>query len=97
MILELLENKEPVRIALEKKINSLSKLAVIDEKVFGAIYKEEIEKGGHESVEDLYKQPHTKQLNRDMYLRLKLQSINDLRKQDSEKIESLEKQVQEIF
>jgi hypothetical protein len=44
---------------------------MIDEKVLGPIYKEAIEKGGHESLEDLYKQPHIKQLNRDMYLRLK--------------------------
>jgi hypothetical protein len=69
-----------LRIAFEQKINSLSKLAMIDEKVFGPIYKDVIEMGGHESVEDLYKQPHTKQLNRDMYLRLKFQSINELRK-----------------
>jgi hypothetical protein len=45
---------------------------------------------GAESFEDLYKQPHTKQANRDLYLRLKLQSINELRKKDAEKIKKLE-------
>jgi hypothetical protein len=71
-IIELLEIKESLRIDFEIKINSLSKLAMIDEKQLGPIYKEAIELGGNESVEKLYKQPHTKQLNRDMYLSLKL-------------------------
>jgi len=39
--------------------------------VLGPIYKEAIELGGNESIEGLYKQPHDKQLNRDMFLRLK--------------------------
>jgi hypothetical protein len=72
MIIELLENKESLWIDFEVKINSLSKLAMINEKQLGLIYKEAIEKGGHESVEKLYKQPHTKQMNRDLYLSLKL-------------------------
>ena len=72
MIIELLENKESVRNYFEVKINSLGKLAMIDEKQLGSIYKEAIELGGHESVEKLYKQPHSKQLNRDKYLSLKL-------------------------
>jgi hypothetical protein len=75
----------------------MSKLAMIDERAIGQIYKEVIEKGGHESFEHLYKHPHTKQLNRDMYIRLKLQSINELRKQDAEKIMDLENQVLEIL
>jgi hypothetical protein len=52
-----------MRIAFEQKINSMSKLAMIDEKALGEIYKEVIEKGGHESVEHLYKHPHTKHIN----------------------------------
>jgi hypothetical protein len=32
-----------------------------------------------------------------MFLRLKFQSINDLRKQDAERIKSLENQVQELL
>jgi hypothetical protein len=53
--------------------------------------------GGYESIDDLYKQPHNKQLNRDMYLRLKFQSINELRKQDAERIKNLENQVQMLL
>ena len=75
-----------MRLEFEEKIKSLSKLATIDEKVFGPIYKDAIEKGGFESVDDLYKDHHAKQLNRDMFLRLKFQSINNLRKQDAERI-----------
>ena len=96
-VLELLEIKEPLRIAFEQKIISLAKLAMIDEKAIGQIYKEVIEKDGHESDDHLYKQPNTKQSNKDMYLRLKLQSFNDLRKQDAEKIMNLENKVQEIL
>jgi len=72
MIIELLEIKELIRIDFEKKINSLSKLAMIDERELGLIYKEAIKVGGYESVEKLYKEPHIKQTNRDMYLSLKL-------------------------
>jgi hypothetical protein len=48
-----------LRLEFEEKIKSLSKLATIDEKVFGPIYKDAIEAGGFESVDDLYKAPHT--------------------------------------
>jgi hypothetical protein len=48
-----------LRLEFEEKIKSLSKIATIDEKVFGPIYKDAIENGGFESVEDLYKAPHT--------------------------------------
>lgn len=59
-LIELLEEKEPLRKRFEEQITQLSKLAEIDEKVFGPVYKEVIELGGHESLEDLYKAPHTK-------------------------------------
>ena len=47
-IIELLEIKEPIRIAFEQKIKSIGKLAVIDDKAIEEMYKEVIEKGGHE-------------------------------------------------
>lgn len=97
MILELIELKEPLRIKFEQKINQCSKLAMIDEKVFGPIYSEVIKASGAESFDTLYKEPHQKQLNRDMYLRLKFQSINELRKKDAEKIKSLEDQIQMLL
>jgi hypothetical protein len=70
---------------------------MIDRKKIGPIYKDVIEISGPESIEDLYKEPHSKQLNRDMYIGLKFESLNELRRQDAEKIKNLEKLVQELL
>lgn len=71
MLIELIELKEPIRLKFEEKVGEISKLANIDENYFGPIYKQVIEVSGVESMDALYKQPYNKQLNRDMYLRLK--------------------------
>ncbi len=97
MLIELLELKEPHRLDFKKKINDITKLADIDVDSFAPIYKDVIEVSGAESMEDLYTQEHKEQLNRDMYLRLKLQNINQLRKKDAEKIKNLEDQIAQLM
>jgi hypothetical protein len=77
--IELLEIKEPIRKDFEKRINAIGRLAMIDGKKIGPIYKDVIEISGPESIEDLYKQPQNKELNRDMYIGLKFESMNELR------------------
>ena len=49
---------------------------------------------GAEDWKDLYSGKKDREINRDMYLRLKLENMNELRRQDAEKIKKLEKQVQ---
>ncbi len=68
-------------------------LAEINEKGLGLIYKDVLEISGGEDWKDLYTEKHEKQINRDMYLRLKLQNMNELRRQDAAKIKKLEKMV----
>jgi hypothetical protein len=53
-----------------------------------------LEVSGAEDWKDLYSGKKDREINRDMYLRLKLENMNELRRQDAEKIKKLEKQVQ---
>jgi hypothetical protein len=53
-----------------------------------------LEVSGAEDWKDLYAGKKDREINRDMYLRLKLENMNELRRQDAEKIKKLEKQVQ---
>jgi len=70
---------EEKRKEFDRKINSIvSVVKHVSVDSFGEIYREVIEECGRESFQDLYKSPNTKQINRDMYLRLKLQNINEL-------------------
>ena len=72
-------------------------LANIDEKQLAPIYKEVLEECGGEDWKDLYQGKNDRELNRDMYLRLKFQSMNELRRKDGEKIKKLERQVQMLM
>ena len=92
--IELIEIKENLRKEYEVKIKNLQGLAEINEKGLGPIYKEVLEQSGGEDWKDLYTEKKNIELNRDMYLRLKLQNMNELRRQDTEKIKKLERQVQ---
>ena len=55
------------------------------------MYKEAIEVSGGESWKDLYTKKENEEANRDMYLRMKLASLTELRKEDAERINKLEK------
>lgn len=79
MIIELLEDKEPLRLRYKEKIENLGKLTNIEVHNLGPIYKDVIEVSGEEDWKDLYTAQHKKEVNRDMYLRLKLQNMNELR------------------
>lgn len=89
-VIELLEMKETLREEYDNKIKALMNLAQIDEKQLGPIYQEVLEVSGDEDWKDLYSESHKKEINRDMFLRLKLQNMNELRKQDAERIKKLE-------
>lgn len=89
--IELIEIKEDLRKEYEKKIAKLMNLANIDEKELGPIYKDVLEVCGEEDWKDLYTGKHDREINRDMYLRLKIQNMNELRRQDAEKIKKLER------
>ena len=93
-IIELIEIKENLRKEYEVKIKNLQGLAEINEKGLGPIYKEVLEQSGGEDWKDLYTGKQDRELNRDMYLRLKLQNMNELRQQDAQRIKKLERQVQ---
>ena len=69
-------------------------LAQIKQESLGPIYKNVLEVSGAEDWKDLYAGKKDREINRDMYLRLKLENMNELRRQDAEKIKKLEKQVQ---
>lgn len=71
-LIELLEVKELLRTKYEKRIDDLSNLANIGENELGPIYEKVIEVSGSEDWEELYSSPDKKEINRDMYLRLKL-------------------------
>lgn len=91
-LVELLE-KEPLRLAFENKIKELSILQNLGEEVLYPTYKEQIRVSGPESWNDLYKAKDNEEPNRDLYLRLKFKSLNDLREKDAQRIRKLEELV----
>lgn len=69
---------------------------MIDEKDIEEIYKESIKLIEEESIEKLQNRPFSNQFNREMVYRHQFNTMNEQRKQDSEKIKNLEQQVQQI-
>lgn len=81
-LVELLE-KEPLRIAFDRRIKEFEKLSLLDQNSLYPMYKDYIQISGPESWSDLYSKKDNEEANRDLYLRLKFKNLNELREIDA--------------
>lgn len=94
-LIKLLE-LEPLRLDYSQRIQACKDLANVEETNLSAIYKDAIEVSGGESWKDLYAKKENEEVNRDMYLRMKLASLTELRKEDANRINKLEKTIENL-